>query len=382
MYKTVLPRASKSNYPANELIDFTLYSQDMMYVANSLRLSGRVSYNSAGARLAIGPETTYAYDGICGVHTTIEQLSVETTNAGMIETINDYNRTYKAIHMGTTSRKNCLGGLRDGLALAPAARMTLPIMRGGSASSFSVPFSIIPMCCLTAMEGNLSFNNTGQIIVSLRLASVLSVLYGSGVDADTEFALSDLQMDYMVTPDLSSGLNGKDSSLKPTCEMRVLGSVKQIFDSSTLSFSMNFPQKACNSVIATFVPITAMQSGISNQFACVQPSLYNLEFSLSDSSLGLISYRLDSLEDMYRNYLLAAQSPLNTISTPATGHCFSTLTNFPLMVDSTDCFGIGINFGTQYVDLTQTRFGLTVSSDVINGNPHYCYVVIIGLQTM
>jgi hypothetical protein len=156
-------------------------------------------------------------------------------------------------------------------------------------------FSIKPYFCLNNVSGNVAYAKSGQIKVSITLASMPQALFGPDVSiADTTFYLQNLQLSARVVP---------QSPASAKLVLGVVSCVRQNITSNNTSLSVIVP-----------IPTTSFSASFRNQAAETNPvanyiqldalpGCSRVELSFSDSLSNLIEFPLETTPEIILNYL-------------------------------------------------------------------------------
>jgi hypothetical protein len=296
-YVLVKPLAEKTQYLPNDTIDFLFdIGVGNEFVGNSFRLEGElVVTNDDDPITNVG----ILYDSKAGAHSFVQQI-VTQLNDRTIENINYYGR-YAAMKsqsldapinkMAVSNNATELKMLNDEMTIAIES-----LAAAGTGRSFSVK----PYFCLNALNGNLAYAKSGQVKVSLTLASVAQCLFGGDATlADTSYYLQNLNMACRVVPQ-------SKASASPTCA--VVACVRQNIQSNNTTLSIIVPI-ATTSFSATFRNAILESTFTANYLELdTLPETTRVEMTFADSLSNLIEFPLETQEEITLNYLASMGS--------------------------------------------------------------------------
>jgi|694.fasta_scaffold71198_2 hypothetical protein len=291
-YVSVKPLAEKSQYLPNDTIDFLLdVGMGNEFVGNSFRIEGEVLITQAGDPVE---NINVFYDSKAGAHSFFQQV-VTQLNDRTVENINYYGR-YASMKsqsldapinkMAVSSNATELKMLNDDMTIAIASTADLTTGRS---------FSIKPFFCLNSMSGNLSYATSGQVKVSVTLASISQCLFGGDVTlADTAYYLQNLSMSCRVVP---------QSQASKGTVAGVVACVRQNIQSNNTTLSIIVPI-ATSSFSATFRNAILESSPQANYLELdTLPETERVEMTFSDSLSNLIQFPMETTQEIALNYL-------------------------------------------------------------------------------
>jgi len=210
-----------------------------------------------------------------------------------------------------------------------------------------------PYICLNNISGNLAFAKTGQVKVSITLASVRQAIFGPDVDNTTTFKLHKLQLCCRSVP---------QSPASAKVVMGVTSCVRQNITSNNTSLSVIVP-----------IPTTSFSATFRNQVSEVDvnanyvqldtlPACERVELSFSDSLSNLIEFPMDTTPEIILNYL-------NSMGYTGTQAIFQ----------EQGVTGIGFSYNQL---LQQTKLGINIISNVSNTDPYAMYIYFKGVMGM
>lgn len=375
------PENAQQSYTEFDTIDFQMGFEGRAYVPGTFRIEGNLHAVSAGGNRIIPAEERIHLDQHAGAHSFIESLTVETERQGVIETIgNDYPRLVKMQTMatkgtqdlnqadmicelrGSTAKesseylKGVAAGCADALPPHGANRPSESVTRASADGLTDVDFSIKPYCAVNRMTGgNLSYEKTGYVRVSVTLARNVQAFSGPGQIDATKYTLSDLKCKFMSVPD-------SPQQAKAGLVMHSTYSLKGSVPSALTNISTKVPG-VCKGVGMSFLPAADNNTLQRKGYACVMPpSMESLQFLFNDSTQNLVTYEIDTINDMLikgREVFGGDYSTPNQLYTSRLG--------------GDDGFVCGVSFQT-LVDLSQQKFNVQVRSGCSNGDTFSAYM--------
>jgi hypothetical protein len=295
-YISVKPLAEKAQYDPNDTIDFLLdFGMGNELVGNSIRFESQLVVLNADATLV---NEAIFYDSNAGAHSFFQQI-VTMMSDKTIENINYYPR-YASMKsqtgevpinkMAISTNASELKTLDDN-----QTAYIMMINQDNYDEGIYRSFSIKPYFCLNNSSGNVAYAKSGQIKVSITLASLTQALFGTDLTlAGTSYYLTDLRLSARVVP---------QSPASAKVVMGVVSCVRQNITSNNTSLSVIVPI-ATTSFSATFRNQAAETSPVLNYIQLdALPSCSRVELSFSDSLSNLIEFPLETREEIILNYL-------------------------------------------------------------------------------
>jgi len=372
-YSVSLPENQKDTYGEFDTVDFKLSYINRKLIGGSIRLLADVVV-SANTSLT----ETIAYDGFVGGHSFVDTISTSIQTAGQVENIRFYSRYISAKAKASLTKDDLFSSGYVCEGRCPSDKMASSMLKGMVAYGKDAPenntvintfrkdldLAIKLDFCLNNMIGDnmLPYAKTGDIYVSLTLPRNVSVLYGSeDIGGTKNYSLKNLRIAYMTVAD--------DGKYSPKYNMRIRTDLKQTIQSSYSNISTKVPIVA-DAFFATFIE-TAKENNVEyNSLANERlPLLTRLEFLWNDSFSQEYTYELDNEQEILTNYIKAVSKVVgdNNASTN--------------VVASNDSYGIGLSFG-QFVDLSKSKIGINIRSDVQSTDPYTCYLFFSGVTSL
>lgn len=349
MYAATYPLSQRSDghYLPSDTVDFLLDFAGREIVKNSIRISGNLVVTQAEEPLN-GTENIY-YDAKVGAAGLVQQFIVSSSDR-VIQNFQAVPR-YLAMHESAKNSLITTGGTLDNAAALKAAKDddTTVLMANGPKS-----FSFKPHIGINNSSANIPYSKFGQIKVTCLLSSVTQFLWGTGVNGDTDFYLTDLQLSYMTVPEQTTG----------PVNMEVITSIKQTVSSPQNQLSVICPN-ASEAVVMSFVPLASENTLTQNFTRLAQlPGVSRVESSYNDVTIGTaLQFALENAPEIALNYLMAMGWDGITSETADGAY-----------------YGIGFGFGDAI--LPNTKIGVYIESTVQQNQPFACYLYFKGVASM
>lgn len=349
-YHEVFCENSKTQYEEYDICDLYLVGEGRDLVANSVRVEGTFSAFSQGTRLT---NQDVKFNPNVGIHGVCENISVEFENMGIVQRLQEYPRLVN-MRCQTTKDRNDLLNSKDLTELRnPDERYNQQICYGyagtNNTNTFTqgVDFSFMPECCLNMMSGgNLPFDKTGYMKLSLTLARNIAFFYGRDVDTNTNYKITNLRVVYQTVPtENTSGVVMRSSVM-----------IKNSIQSSFSNTSAKVPA-SCDAVSISFLQQLHENQFTTDNYALEEvPNINHIQYLFNDTST-FIRYKIDDKGDMLEKYLESMNSSgHNQVSANAW--------------KDNKHFGLGVSF-QGFVDLSQSKFNTQIASadNNINNRP-------------
>ena len=360
LYNYLYPTSQKASYTSGDQVDFLLSFPNKSIVRNSVRISGSLQVNSTGTTILAGQKVYY--DATSGVHVCFNNVTVSTQARGVIEIQQDYARYVKMRNMATKTTEQMIssGKLINELCMSDSTKTNAYLAQ-------VLPFYVKPDVCLNnfngleANVGGIDYTQTGDITLSLRVSTTNEFLFGSDMNANVNFVLTNLAVEYQTVP-----LQGKPIL------MVVKSSIKQTLNSSNSTVSVSLPATA-NSISCSFMKVSEEADVQKNHIDCEKPDgISRLYYSFNGATGQYIGFPVDSVQDMIAHYLdsLHAVDPLAGRN-PADRK--NDITN--QLLSEQKAFGVGLDFDTMSL-AANSNFALNIMSNVVSDSPYYVYMYI------
>jgi hypothetical protein len=367
-YHVVLPENKKDKYGEYETVDFKTSAQGRKMVGGSVRLLGEivVTGNTAITK-------KISYDGFTGLHTIIDNIKTSFSNVGQIENLDHYGRFVSSKARASLTKNDLFNSMYVCEGRVPDNVLARKLLKGVvdyenvsqdpvvalAPLDFSVKLDFALNNCIG--DDLISFQKTGDILISLQTARNLTCLFGDNdIGGDCIYELSNLRLIYMSVPD-----DGKASKYA----MRVVSSLKQSIQSSFANISTKVPIVA-DSFFMTFIRQDHENLALYNSLQLEKvPTFKRLEITYNDNLSQQFTYQIDNEEEVLTNFIKSIQkvSANNTAD-------LSTLAG-------NDAYGVGIQFGS-YVDLSKTKIGVNLETAISSTTPFSAYMHFMGVITL
>lgn len=388
VYANVFPLSQKEFYYSQENVDFLLNLDNVKLVPGSVVIEGEVAVFPDRAQTG----TLYngqdiMYDAQSGFHGLLRDLTTEFQNVGIIENFMNYPRYAKMATVALTHDESlAVESVNAVEGKVMNAGQTRGMLYGRSSTDSYIPFSVKPLICLNKANAPMSGNATGQVRVRVRLAPDEEFLYGTGfTQGTTGYIIKNLRMRYMVVPD-----DGK----KQAVQMEVYQTFRSALDSNNQNISTFVPSMS-DAVHISFIPQVSEGNPQKNylQLAVVPgtpplvpaPGTYTggaygierLYYSVNDTETALVSFTLESREELLINGLRSFKAPADK---------YGALIRHFNQADASDCYIVGIPFGG-LIDFSRVKFSMEVQSQCTNdasltSGVHIVYMYFRCLSTV
>lgn len=365
---SVLPNVQKASYVGGDLITFEINSDPSLAVLpNSIKISGTLTVGTNAvppARLA-NPAAVYMNPTI-GCHALIDQVSTETTMQGVLENINDYGRAVVTIRQAMSGQLESTSDSTKALELClPDGYSYFPVFYGQAAGTFTNDICLTPMICINSSVQAIPFARTGSLKINFTLAQSSRALHGA--DAGTSsYVLSNLQLTYLTVP-------ATKEMLDTPVILGKMETIRRQLSTATTSFQTN-ASLAATSVLGSFILQADLAGTTFDHFRTLNINIGQLGFTYNDGN-SLVSYQLDSQEEIMMNYLFAVNG--NTAISP-----FKSSLALVQGLDSISTsvaqggYGVGARFEPA-IDMTKSQLGVMINNAVMAG-PVIGYFIFRG----
>ena len=211
------------------------------------------------------------------------------------------------------------------------------------------------------MDGdNLPFSKTGAIRVSINLAKNLSALEGGLAGTAANYNISDVRLAY-------------NSMAAPSGPMKSVMRTAYNFKSSVLSSTANISARVpaiCDSVTICAQRQDRENVKVLSNYSLEEPRNFkSIQYMFNDSTQRYISYVIESKEE-------ALEKGIESLV--ATGHngVFSAG-----KLERNNNFVVGLPFNG-FVDLSNQRFNVQLTSDIDTANPYNIYMYFHSLHSL
>jgi len=358
VYHRAEVESSKDSYTEYDDLVFFLNAEGRALMKNSVRLECevRVLKDNGGTDVRIINTDKVFMDNSVGLHCVIDNCNVEFQNAGSVEQINEYARLVKMMEIATRDVNDYHSGLDICEFKTPLEETTQALLCGSQSSATTAvagdfidnDASFKPKFCLNKMSDDMSFSKSGYVKVSINLAKVANVLYGSDVSATNKYQLRNVRMSFKSVPDVNN-----------TIQMRTTLNLKSTIN-STLSNSQARVPAVCDGVSCCF--LESSKENILQECSTsmdVLTGINSVQFLFNDSSSNYISWVLDNNAEIIANFVKSVND---------SGH------NQVNSNKDENNYGIGLAFPP--TDLSNQKFNIQINSEhaSISSNPYIIYM--------
>ena len=357
----------KSSYVEFDSLDFDInVGEGRSLVKNSVRFLGNLQVLDNG----VANTVEIYFDNVCGAHSFIDSCQtvfVSGPNTGLKENIQNYGRYVAMSEMVTKAPEDALNASAvvelkgyDNKTSKLFANQ-LATRNSGAKLNDLIDFSLKPVCVLNKMSGgNLSYEKSGQIRLTLNLAQNRSALMGSDLDNSQDtYQLTNPRVIYqsvMTEPKEQETI------------MRSVYNVKNTIQSNFASVSAMVPA-VCDSVTCSAQLQSNENSAPFSNYECNNiKGMEELQFLFNDSTNEYISYVISDQTEMLQRGI---NSILDNGHNMLSGNMFSDNKNF--------IFGLGFN---SYVDLSNQKFTVQIKSGADNANAYNLYMYFHSIMSM
>lgn len=368
VYHSAEPQNLLASYPEYSNVDFILSFEGRSLELGSVRIegefevttgAGNVPYGTRRAGDGVNTSQVILVDNFVGAHAICESVSVA-INGSQAEHIQDYARYVKMNTTATQSQGNMFEANNACEMKTPSLELmreqlmgeTVPEDPGnvdGGETLYDVmrnnpDFSFKPMCVLNEAFGALPYRKSGDIRLTLNLARIGAVLFGSSVDNDTKYSVKNLRCFFR------SAMDGGPQMDKPLMMKRII-SMKQNFTTTDASLQVRVP------AVCSGVSVSALENDKLNDLnANVLDldkinNLNRVEYLFNDSTNQLITYRLRNATEWIERYL-------DSFKDSESGENAANISN----LISNVAWGLGLDFGGQ-IDLSNQNFALQLNRE-------------------
>lgn len=357
----------KDNYVEFDALDFDInVGEGRSLVKNSVRLLGNLQVLDNGA----ANTAEIYFDPITGAHAFIDSCQVTFTegpNAGLKENIQNYSRYVAMSEMATKAPEDALNassvcelkGFDNKSSKLFANQITT--RNSGAKIVNNIDFSLKPVCALNKMSGgNLSYDKSGQIRLTLNLAQNRSALMGSELDVTQD--TYNIQNPRVIYQSVLTQPKEQQSI------MRTIYNVKNTIQSNFASVSVQVPA-VCDSVTCSMQLQSQENTAPFSNYECNRiKGLDEIQYLFNDSTNEYISYSItDHTEMLQRGIDSIIDNGHNMVS----GNRFADNKNF--------ITGLAFN---GYVDLSNQKFTMQIKSGADNANAYNIYMYFHSIMSL
>jgi len=370
MYHSVKPQNNAAAFGEMSQIEFVIDVPVGRSIQGDVCLQGDLRVNRTGAtRNGSGATLDIGFNHIAGGHGLIQSIQTNFDNGGMIESITNYGRHCKMITETSLSRSDLFRADKVAELCSPdytaTASVTLgkQVLNTGQTSlTRDIDFNVAPIFCLNRVKGTIPQSKTGKINILVVLERNIGFLHGIDGDANMNFSISNVELQYKSVP----SMKGELSATKGNLIMATVQSQKSTILSNRSNISCLVPN-VISSVYATFQiqnnEFTATNDNLqSNKLRNIR----SVSFLFNDSMSNNIVYKQESLDEIIGNYNDAITKYSNN---SANG----------IMLNNDDGFGVGMSMDGQ-ISLLNNKLDIEIDCPTVdNLNPYTTYIYFNGL---
>ena len=360
---SILPTNTKSSYEEFNTIDFVVSAEGRKIIGNSFRLTGKLNVYSTGTTRVL-PADDIRYDGTIGAHGVIQSIQTEILNAGgVVETLTEYPRYVGMVGDATQTENDMINGESVCEMKTPIVAQTT-LLSAGERGLGTTPviqsssFSIKPMFVLNSVVGvedagdtSMSYKKTGNITISFTLARNVAFLYGNDVDANVNYTLEDVKLEFLSVPE--------DNKANKTMH-RVKYHVRNSILSGSANVQVQVPAKV-NSVNISFLEQSHQNAFTHNNYRRERlPELTALQYLFNNATNEFIQYEIKDRAEWTRRAIESFK---------AVKHSKASLKN----LNSNHAFLLGLNF-QEFIDLSNQTFSVQLTSGATSTDPYTAHL--------
>ena len=376
IYHDSSPESLQTTYIEFNNIDFVLnVGEGRSLVQNSVRILGEVLITTDGTTRVgtVGgdPAGGIYWDYKIGAHSFIDSCQVSFGGGsapGIKENIQNYARWVGMTSVATENEDDLMNASKQIELKAPNELCADILARGvvtnntGTKVTDDMDFAFKPVCILNRMAGDhLPQERSGEIRLTVNLARNISALMGPSSTVTSTYQLKNLRCSYQSIQTVGNPMDNQIS-------MRSVYNVKSSIQSSFANVQAQVPA-VCDACSVSFQRQENENVKIFNNYSCEKvPGIKDLQFLFNDSTNKYITYQINDQNEMLNRYI---------DSFAMTGHNQAQLDTFR----GNGGWGVGLHF-QGFVDLSNQRFSVQLSSDVVNTSPLNIYLYFHSVVTV
>ena len=360
------PEAIQTQYTAFDNCDFVInVGEGRSLVRNSVRLVGDLKINSAGVTRAAGQ---IYFDYRIGAHAMIDSLQVTFggQGGGVKQNTQNYARWVALTTAAEQSQADMLNASNQ-VELRGPNELTVERYSDGEVTGTTqsvtnnIDFALKPNCILNKMVGDhLPFEKSGEIRLTINLAKNQSALMGSLQGSGANYEIFGLRCLYQ-------SVETAVDPMSTSTTMRNVHCVKTSIQSATANISAQVPAVADACHVCFQRQDRENANIFNNNQLCQVPNIRRVQFLWNDSTNKYISYEQNDQNTMLKGFIDSFQN---------TGHNMTFRDDFRTY----DGFGLGQHFNG-FIDLSKTRFGLQLTTDIDSSKPYNVYMFFSSIVT-
>jgi len=353
------PEAIQSTYGEFDNCDFVINVGDgRSLVRNSVRLVGDLEILSAPNTRATGQ---IYLDYRIGVHALVDSLQVTFggPGGGVKQNTQNYSRWVSMVTAAEQSQADMLNASNQVEQRGPN-ELTVERYADGEQTGTTaqiiqdIDFAFKPNCILNKMVGDhLPFEKSGEIRLTINLARNMSALMGSLQGSNSSYQIKNIRCIYQSVETMGD-------PMATSTTMRNVYCVKSSIQSATANLSAQVPA-VCDACHVSFQRQDRENANVFNNYELAQvPAIRRVQFLWNDSTNKYISYEQNDQNTMLKGFIDSFQN---------TGHNMTYLDDFRTYGG----FSLGQHF-QGFIDLSRTRFGLQLTTDIDSQKPYNIYM--------
>lgn len=353
------PEAIQATYGEFDNCDFVInVGEGRSLVRNSVRLVGDLQIQEAANTRTTGQ---IYMDYRIGSHAMIDSLQVTFggPGGGVKQNTQNYARWVAMVTAAEQSQADMLNASNQIENRAPNMLSVERYADGevtGTTQSVTddIDFALKPNCILNKMVGDhLPFEKSGEIRLTINLARNQSALMGSKQGSASLYQISNLRCLYQSVETMVDPMSTSTT-------MRNVYCVKSSIQSASANLSAQVPAVA-DACHVSFQRQDRENANVFNNYQLSQvPNIRRVQFLWNDSTNKYISYEQNDQNTMLKGFIDSFKN---------TGHNMVYLDSFRTY----DGFSLGQHFNG-FINLSQTRFGLQLTTDIDNAKPYNIYM--------
>ena len=359
-FHSIDPDSIRDFYTSNDLVTFSVSVGDgRALMPGTVRLEGLLAVTVGGAASSTAD---IRLDPFLGANALFAEVNTESVLLGVIEqTGAAYTRAVRQISDLTLRPTDLFTGAAVASLQSPDVLLTQQYVNGvlpiGSAGPPDpIDFSVTPVIAVNRASGAVAFSKTGQLRISVRLATVSDALFGGGSDTTVAYAISNLRLTCHSVP---------DTMAPAKVTMRGFSTAETTVQSAAASISTRLPA-VCTSISVSAIPASRRGSYVYNTAESERVTgLQEMVLMLNDTVSGRISQPLDDEAEVLRLAIAAVGG--------GGGHNSVT----PEELVALHKWHIGYPLGAP-VDLSKTPFSVQIVTDGSISNVTPWVFTVIG----
>jgi len=379
LYRSVFPLTQQTEYKQNQTNKFILGTEGQSILPGSVRITGNCSIRQ-GADAIVAQQIFY--DPLVGYHGLFAKIESGTRAQSTVETLTYYPRLVKTKASGRSyavslavDSFNTIEGRAASFQQVQGLIQGLGTTDENSVADTAIPFSIVPDIWLNKLDSALPGSRIGnEVIIQFTMSPIQQFLFGSDVDANTTYTVTNLKVQWEAIPETSN---------KAPINYEKYVDDRQLMNSGVTSINVVAPGVMVDSVHMTFINNNSEFTLTNNFLQCSAPpgqapytpvgpeysnnTMYNyglerIIWSINNSDTSVSGFTQDNREEILWNGLRSLNlEPL----------AWSSALEDPFAPDK---YLVGIPFGGLQ-DLMSKRFAVQLYSKCDNtDNTYVCYM--------